>query len=323
MVVLSQDGRVTVRDTADGEVYRQGRFPDATAVALDGSGERVAHAVGGAVEYFTIADNRQLARWQAHSWVKELAVSPDGRLVASGGQDGMARLWDGETGEKLGEIDHQSVVTLIEFSRDGRWLLSGAEDGGVWLWEIGKPLRVELQRHTQLLSAVDWSADGRWIATGGHDGRVIVSRLESIPDSAPRVLEHGGLVFGVSFSPDSTQLIVVGSAAARRFSVMDGAEILPALTGHDGWIVSGAFSADGRRIATASWDRTALVWDAVTGRQLARYSHDEPVRDLAFVANGSALLTVTESAQLRHIPLDHAALLQLADARTTRLPTAA
>lgn len=69
---------------------------------------------------------------------------------------------------------------------------------------------------------------------------------------------------------------------------------------------------------TAGWDRTARLWDSGNGAQIAKYTHDYPLRDAAFSPDGRALITVRETAQVRYILLDVAQLLRLADERITR-----
>src|SRR5262249_43953971 len=61
------------------------------------------------------------------------------------------------------------------------------------------------------------------------------------------------------------------------------------------WVNTAAFSADGRRIVTASVDRTARVWDAATGKPLLEpLRHDQPVEAAAFSPDGLLLLTVSD-----------------------------
>ena len=52
----------------------------------------------------------------------------------------------------------------------------------------------------------------------------------------------------------------------------------PSSSGHEGSVNSAAFSPDGSRIVTASWDKTARVWDAATGKAIAVLSgHEDAV----------------------------------------------
>jgi WD40 repeat protein len=60
------------------------------------------------------------------------------------------------------------------------------------------------------------------------------------------------------------------------------------------------FSDDGRRVATASWDRTAKVWDASTGRELLTLAgHEHRVLDVAFRPDGRRLATASQDNTVR------------------------
>jgi WD40 repeat protein len=88
--------------------------------------------MGGRINIGEIATGRESASWQAHEEgaVLALAISPDGRLLASGGSDHSIRLWDPATHRELAywEVDDSSV-TALSFSPDGQSLVSGGEDG--------------------------------------------------------------------------------------------------------------------------------------------------------------------------------------------------
>jgi WD40 repeat protein len=76
--------------------------------------------------------------------VRAVAVSPDGRLVASGSRDGTVKLWRLATGRELRTLaGHASEVSSVAFTADGHWLASGSFDNTIKLWDIatGQELR--------------------------------------------------------------------------------------------------------------------------------------------------------------------------------------
>jgi RNA polymerase sigma factor (sigma-70 family) len=162
-------------------------------------------------------------RWHLdgfRSGVDQLALSPDGRLLAAASTDASAqgdyaiRLCEAATGRELRRFmpGHGSAFA-VAFSPDGRWLASvGGEPGrpntrgAVQLWEVatGKEVR-SFEGHTERVTCVTFSADGRNLATGSIDKTVrlweVGSGLERL-----RIGAHRGLIHSVAFSPDGRRL---------------------------------------------------------------------------------------------------------------------
>ncbi|MCE9519670.1 MAG: hypothetical protein K8R87_08980, partial [Verrucomicrobia bacterium] len=72
------------------------------------------------------------------------------------------------------------------------------------------------------------------------------------------------------------------------------------LRGHEQWVSSAAFNPDGTRVVTASWDKTARVWDPISGRELVVLrGHDDYVNSAAFSSDGIRIVTASKDGTAR------------------------
>jgi WD40 repeat protein len=155
-----------------------------------------------------------------------LAWSPDGKEIASGGQDKKTIVWDSKTGEATHTLaDHAAVINCVAFSPGGGVLAAGGDDGKVFTynrpdWKAGKPLVTPNQ--TSPLSLA-WNADGKTLAVGDINGTALL------------------------WAPAKAKLI---------------AEI--ATVGSPPHINSMVFYAKGEMLATARGNHTLVLWSTST-----------------------------------------------------------
>jgi cytochrome c len=193
--------------------------------------------------------------------VVALALSPDGRRLASAAWDGTGRVWDvaGDAPPRLLE-GHTGNVNGITFRADGLVATAGF-DGTLRLWPEGEPPRT-LAEFGFPLNSVAALPDGT-LATGGVDGML---RLVS-PDGAVREVQAGARpVVALAVAPDGATVAAASLGGSVTLWEVASLRLRHTLEGPGLPVWSAIYSTDGRHLWTGGTDRRVRRWDAATGR---------------------------------------------------------
>lgn len=247
-----------------------------------------------------------------YDYVRSVAFSPDGRLLASGFLKEGIKVWEVDTGLKVQSFDeHTESVNSVAFSPNNQWLVSGSRDRTIRLWDVetGKALRT-LIGHYGEVSAVTFSPDGQWIASGSHDRTVRIWRAVTGREVLT-LAGHTHYVTSTVFGPDG-EVIASGSLdkTIKLWDAESGREI-QTLLGHTLGVVSIAFSPDGRWLASGGEDKKVKIWDVAAGREAQSLSgHHNDVTSLAFSPDGKLLAAGSLGQTIRVWRLDTGQLVK-------------
>jgi len=268
--------------------------------------------------------------------VKAASFSPDGTRIVTASDDKTARVWDARTGEPLTRaLQHKGPVKAASFSRDGiRIVTASGDTARVWDARTGEPLTKPLQ-HDNAVTAASFSPDRTCVITASGNKVCVWDARIGEPLTQP--LEHEDAVVAVSFSPDGTRIIIASGDMARVWDARTWKPLKDPVKGtsfsqdgtvhwgdsarrvqehtwkpltqalqHKGPVKAASFSPDGKRIVTASDDKTARVWDARTGESLTQaLQHRGHVIAASFSPDGTRIVTASDdkTASVWDVPL--------------------
>ncbi len=200
----------------------------------------------------------------------DVAVTPDGKLAITGGTGGAVCVWNIATGKLVRTFDkHTDTVYAVAVSADGKQALTGGRDQVGRLWDIatGQEL-LRLPNHRSYIRSVAISPDGTRALTAGLDQVVRLWDLENAEEI--RTIKSAAWVWSVAFAPSGD---VAAAASGNGISLWDleSGKLIRILRGHRSPVTSVAFSPDGGRLLSGSYDQTVRLWDVEEGRELQTY----------------------------------------------------
>ncbi|MCX6376157.1 MAG: hypothetical protein NTU88_09045 [Armatimonadetes bacterium] len=253
---------------------------------------------------------------QKNEQISALAYSPDGRRLMTGMRSGKVVVWDVHTGasEVVFEKPGVEAARVAWLGNTGRGVLGVSVDheklkekpsGFVFSPSSGKVIRTFSSFVRDDFQTLAASPDGRRIAVLEIPGKPRgVFLLDAEHGEATAVLVHAGHMSGplsVAIGPDNNT-VAVGYAPwdvilwdARRESV------LSILKGHENWVVSLAFSPDGKMLVSGAGDSTARVWSIPAGKEIGRIQFPGPstyVHSVGFSHDGNLVLAAAENGQV-------------------------
>ncbi len=239
----------------------------------------------------------ELTRFQEHQGqVFAVALSPDGKRVASADDRGVIFVWDGDTGKARQRLtEFTGAVLGLAFSPNGRFLAAGSEDSSAAIFDLetGR-VRHRLDGHVLAVNSVAYSHDGKVLATAGKDNTIKTWNAETGLETRTLV-GHLDEVRRAWFQKDGQRLASIGEDRVLRFwDLADGKEDEKARG--PGTSPNIALTPDLSRLAVWAPDRrVVVVRDVATRKEVGELpDYPRPVLDMSFSADGKRLATADE-----------------------------
>ncbi len=305
---IGKEGSTRKRSMAKG--------PAVNGLAFTNDGRRLIVADSSKqVKVWDIATNK-VTELEGHAAaVLCVAVSPNGKLAATGSWDGYVCLWEIETGKLKAKYkghnpeerrpgDHETgKVRSLCFSPDNARIVSTAfpnspfakRASDIKVWSVDTLQTIhdfvgqhEFGRRNSVVS-VTYSPDGSLIASGGYD-RILRVWSAKTGREISHFEGHTNNVLGIAFRPGHEQIASASTDRSLAVWNLETGKEMFRMKGHRLPVFSVVYSPDGKRIFSAGYDNSVTVWDAETGIELITFDDlPGPIRTVAISSNGKHL----------------------------------
>ncbi len=210
---------------------------------------------------------------EADDEVTCLAVSADGKKLASGGCDRVVNVWDisgGSANAKLEQSfeNHADWVYGVAFSPDGKQLFTCSRDKTAKVWDLmAKESLLTFPDHQAGLNGVAVKGDGKQGFSAGEDNQLRSWNVagEQAGKQVKVLGGHGKAILKIAMHPTKPLLVTASADNTLKTWNPDTGATLKTLASHTDWVFAVAISPDANLIASGTYNGEVKVWKAADG----------------------------------------------------------
>jgi centriolar protein POC1 len=216
--------------------------------------------------------------------VHDVAISPNGNLIASASGDETVRVWNnGVNGNSQTIKAHVAPVKSVDFNNDGRLLLTGSDDKIIKIINVAdRKFQASLIGHNNWVKCARFSPDSRLVGSASDDHTV---KLWDVAQKTTihTYIDHLEDVNTVRFHPDGT--CIASGSVDKKIKIWDirSKRLIQHYDAHSSSVTCISFHPSGNYLISASMDATLKIWDLKMGQILyTLYGHEGPVTTVNF-----------------------------------------
>ncbi|XP_015782774.1 F-box-like/WD repeat-containing protein TBL1XR1 [Tetranychus urticae] len=225
----------------------------------------------------------------SHGDITSLEWNPDGKLLATGSHDYIARIWNVEN-QLVHELNgHRAPVLSVKWNEKGSYLLTASEDKTTIVWSATTGKAVQYYKcHTKSVLEIDWRSNSSFASCSSDKTIQILKVGEPYPTKTFK--GHTEDVNSIKWDPHKTFLASCSDDQTVKIWTTKQPSFVKNFRGHEASIFTVKWSPTTANIASGSFDHTVRLWELERGLCLhTLHKHTEPIYSIAFSPDGKLI----------------------------------
>ena len=257
----------------------------------------------GQINVWNTRDNQNMKIFDVDTEPLSVAISPDGKSIATGYTSGNLTLHSLPDFDVIWELNgaHGNYINRLDFSPDGQMLASGSYDNTIRVWRTSDGYKLQtFKDHKDAIYCLSFSKDGERLASAGFDGRVGIFDMLAGENRFIRTRNRKN--YSISFNSDGTKLVSSGDDNKIKLwdLKMDPPNKIQTFIKSQNLAMWSAISPNGKIIASVGRDVSVNLFNTKTGKVInSLVGHENTIYRVEFCPDGTQIITASADGTLR------------------------